>query len=148
MVKSNSPSGRTSNSSTIPTKARSMGTNFTSGSASEASRLRTITHRSPNPASTTSAATWRRPVGSSFLLSGCTINNFNPSVSGYLMVQTAVPSTRPNNMGLFHPCTGQHALDDGFNKLIIQLIPQASVNGCDNPVVQIVGTGCGCGRGL
>src|SRR5512142_2046987 len=82
----------------MPTSARSMGTNFSSGMARAASRERTITHRSPGPACTTSAATCRPPTGSSFLFNGWTTSSFNPSVPGYLIVQIAVPRTLPNNI--------------------------------------------------
>src|SRR5512146_1894764 len=136
-VKSNSPSGRTSSSSITPTSARSMGTNLTSGMASAASRDRTITHTSPGPASTTSAATCSGPFGSSFLLSGWTIRSFSPSVPVYLSVQTALPTTLPRIMWLLQPRALEHAFDDRVQQGRVDLGAQLGEQRAGDALAQI-----------
>src|SRR5512144_1342905 len=109
-----------------PTQARSIGTNLTPCIASEASRARTMTTRSPGPAWTTSAATCTRPTGSSRLLRGWTVSSLTPPRSGYLRVQTAEPRMRPSSTSL-------HPLDDvrhhGVEQLSIHLVAQAGDDG-------------------
>src|SRR5512143_71278 len=120
-----------------PTSARSIGTNLISGMASAASRERTMTHTSPGPASTTSAATCSVPTGSSFLFSGCTTSSFRPSVPLILRVQTALPTTLPKIIGLLQSRALENALDNAVQQSRVHLIAQLGNHGAADARRQI-----------
>src|SRR4051812_20746529 len=114
-----------------------MGTNFTPGSASDASRARTITTRSRGPASTTSAATWMRPTGSNRLFSGWTVSSLTPSRSSYLSVQTALPSTRPRSIGVGRLLALNSAVDGGVEHGRIHIAAQPGDDRRPHPVDEL-----------